>query len=138
MNIHNIPPVSVDLTLTVSIILGLSAIISPILVALINNHHQYKMKKLEYKQKEHEENILYRRKIFVNFLQAFNKVCQAPSDENISSYSECYSLAYIYLPDYVRKDMGKFNLLINNQNFDEAIKYVDALSMDVCKELQKL
>ena len=34
--------------------------------------------------------------------------------------------------------MGKFNLLINNQNFDEAIKYVDALSMDVCKELQKL
>ena len=57
MNIHNIPPVSVDLTLTVSVILGLSAIISPILVALINNHHQYKMKKLEYKQKEHEENI---------------------------------------------------------------------------------
>ena len=138
MNLHNIPPVSVDLTLTVSVILGLSAIVSPILVAIINNHHQYKMKKLEYKQKEHEENILYKRRVFMDFLRALNKVCQVPSDDNISSYSECYSLAYIYLPDYVRKDMGKLNLLINHQRFDEAIKYVDALSMDVCEELQKL
>lgn len=33
--------------------------------------------------------------------------------------------------------MGKFNLLINNQNFDEAIKYVDALSMDYRKGVSK-
>ena len=138
MNLHNIPPVSVDLTLTVSVILGLSAIVSPILVAIINNHHQYKMKKLEYKQKEYEANILYRRKIYENFLSSLNKVCHVHNDENITSYAESYSLAYIYLPDYVQKDLGTLNLLIGRHKFDEALKYVDAISIDVCKELQKL
>lgn len=138
MDVRNIPAISVDLTVTISVILGMAAIVSPILVAIINNHHQQKMKKLEYKQKDHEENVLYKRTIFVNFLRSLNKVCQLPNQENLTSYSESYSLAYIYLPDHVRKDMGVLNLLINQHKWDEALKYVDAISMDIYKELQKL
>ena len=37
-----------DLTVTITAILGIAAIISPIATALINNHHQLKLKKLEY------------------------------------------------------------------------------------------
>ena len=37
----------IDLTITLSAILGLSAIISPIIVTLINNHYLLKNKKFE-------------------------------------------------------------------------------------------
>lgn len=36
-----------DLTITISVIVALTAIISPVIVALINNSYQLKMKKLE-------------------------------------------------------------------------------------------
>ena len=42
-----------DLTVTVSVIIALCAIVSPILVAIINNRHQRKMKQLEI-AKEHK------------------------------------------------------------------------------------
>lgn len=35
-----------DLTVTITAILGIAAIISPIATALINNHHQLKLKNL--------------------------------------------------------------------------------------------
>lgn len=37
----------IDLTVTISVILGISAIISPIIVSLINNRHQLRLKKYE-------------------------------------------------------------------------------------------
>lgn len=37
----------IDLTVTISVILGISAIISPIIVSIINNHYQLKLKKYE-------------------------------------------------------------------------------------------
>lgn len=42
---------------TVTIVIAISAIISPILVAIINNHHQAKMKKLEFKHQENLKNL---------------------------------------------------------------------------------
>lgn len=128
----------VDLTVTISTILGVSAIISPVLTSIINNIHQRSMRKLELKQKRYEQNNLYKRTIYENFLRAFNKVCQLHSHENIALYAESYSLAYIYVPDHVRKDLGAVNLLISKGHWEEAIKYVDAISMDIYKEMQKL
>lgn len=37
----------IDLTVTISVILGISAIISPIIVSIINNHYQLKLKRYE-------------------------------------------------------------------------------------------
>ena len=41
----------IELTITISVILALAAIISPIFTAIINNRYQLKLKKLELKQK---------------------------------------------------------------------------------------
>lgn len=38
---------NIDLTVTISVIIALCAIISPILVAFINNHYNLKLKKIE-------------------------------------------------------------------------------------------
>lgn len=127
-----------DLTVTISVILALAAIISPIFTTFINNHYQIRIKKMEMKQKQYEQSNLYKRKIFEDFLRSFNKICQLPTEDNLAYFSESYSLAYIYLPECVQKDLGKINLLIKAHHWDEVIKYVDAISMDICKEMQKL
>lgn len=119
-------------------IIAICAIIAPVLVALINNHHQYKMKEMDMRQKLFEQTVLHKRKIFENFLSAFNQVCHLQTEEALSEYSACYSLVYIYLPKKVREDLGRINLLIERHNWDEAIKYVDAISMDILKEIDEL
>ncbi len=127
---------NIDLTVTISVIVALCAIISPILTTIINNLFQLKLKRLESSQKRYEDTVLHKREIFENFLSAFNQVCQLPTNEAIAQYSSSYSLVYIYLPKKVRDDLGTVNLLINNKKYNEAIKYVDAISMDICKEME--
>ena len=128
----------IDSTISITTILALVAIISPILTALINNIFQLILKYMEKKQKRYEQDTLHRREIFENFLSAFNEVCHRQDDATISRYAASYSLVYIYLPEKVRKDLGLVNLLIANYEWDEAIKYVDAISMDIYREMQKL
>lgn len=119
-------------------ITAIVAILAPVFVAMINNHHQYRLKKMELEQKSYEQSVLHKREIFENFLSAFNKVCQLQTNESISEYSSCYSLVYIYLPKHVRDELGEINLLIKQIYWMDVIKYVDRISMDVAKELDKL
>jgi hypothetical protein len=39
---------TMDLSISIAVIIALTALISPIIVAILNNKHQYKMKKMEY------------------------------------------------------------------------------------------
>lgn len=114
------------------------ALVSPIIVSLINNSHQRKLKKMELAQNIYEQSVLHKREIFERFLSAFNSACQLQTKEAISEYSSCYSLVYIYLPKPVRDELGEINLLIKHDDWSEAIKYVDRISMDIAKELEKL
>ena len=119
-------------------ITAIVAILAPILVAIINNHHQYRLKKMELEQKSYEQSVLHKREIFEKFLSAFNKACQLRTGEAVSEYSSCYSLVYIYLPKPVREELGLINLHIAKGNWTEALKYVDRISMDVAEEMNKL
>lgn len=129
---------TVDLTVTITTVLALVAIISPVLTAIIDNVFRLILKHSENKQKRYEQNTLHKRELFENFLSAFNEVCHLRNEEAIRRYASSYSLVYIYLPKYVRDDLGRVNLLISLNDWNEAIKYVDAISMDICKEMQKL
>lgn len=119
-------------------ITAITAILAPLFVAIINNHHQYKLKKMELEQKSYEQSVLHKREIFEKFLSAFNKACQLQTADAVSEYSSCYSLVYIYLPKPVRDELGKINLLIKQHDWSEVIKYVDRISIDIAAELEKL
>lgn len=119
-------------------ITAIAAILAPIFVAVINNRHQYRLKKMELEQKFYEQSVLHKREIFEKFLSTFNKACQLQTEDSISEYSSCYSLVYIYLPAPVRNELGEINLLIKQNNWMEVIKYVDRISMDIAHELEKL
>ena len=127
----------IDLTITVSVIVALAAVISPILTTLINNHHQTKLRMLELKHKHYEQTVLYKRNIFENYLKGLSMVSQNPTMENIDRYSKYYSLAYMYLPEHIRIKMSSVNnLLHDNESIPTA--NIDVIATDICAELQKM
>lgn len=41
---------ALDLSISIAVIIAITALISPIIVAILNNQHQYKIKKMEYEE----------------------------------------------------------------------------------------
>ena len=63
---------------TIAVILGLSAIISPIVTAIVNNYHQTKIKKLEIYE-------LSKRDSLIKFINDFSLYFSNPSDLTIKN-----------------------------------------------------
>lgn len=59
-----------DLTITVTAILGIAAIISPIATAIINNHYQLKMRRLDSEIELRKEKSFYNREVYENYLKS--------------------------------------------------------------------
>ena len=127
----------IDLTISISVIVALAAVISPILTAIINNRYQLKLKRMELKQKEYEETIMHKRNIFENYLRYLNDVFQHPKAEALSNYAQYYSLAYMYLPDDVREKLSNVNHKLGKSAHADIVDDVDEIISAVSKELQK-
>ena len=128
-----------DSTISIATILALVAIVCPVLTAVINNVFLLIFKIFDAKRKLYKQNNLHKRELFENFLSAFNDVCVSRgTDENISRYASSYSLVYIYLPKEVQDELDKVNLLIQNDDWNEAIKYVSPISLSIYKAMKKL
>lgn len=128
----------VDLTITISVILALAAIISPIFTTIINNRYQLKIKKLEVKQKEYEQNILRKREIFENYLRYLNDVFQNPTKESLSGYAQYYPLASLYLPPDVQKKLSAINHKLGQSAHANIVDEIDEVIADMSTQLQKL
>ncbi len=128
----------IDLTISVTAILGIAAIVSPVLTTLLNNHHLFRIKKLELKQNEYEQTVLYKRNIFEQFLQGLSQLSQYQSEEHLALYSKYYPLAYMYLPSDVQKTLSELNLLILSRSWKEIGKYVDRLTTEIYTVLKAL
>ena len=128
----------IDLTISVTALLGIAAIISPILTALLNNRYLLKMKKLESKQKEFDQTVLYKRNIYEQFLQGLSQLSQNQNEEHLGLYSKYYPLAYMYLPSDVQKTLSELNSLVLSRSWKEVGKYVDRLTIDIYTVLKAL
>lgn len=128
----------IDLTITISVILAFTAIISPIFTTIINNRYQLKIKRLEVKQKEYEQTILYKRNIFENYLRYLNDVFQNPTKESLSGYAQYYPLASLYLPPNVQKKLSSINHKLRQSVRSNIVDEIDEIIIDISTELQKL
>ena len=116
-----------NLTVTISVILGLAAIISPILVAVINNNHNYKIRKLELATDKKIE-------AFESYTRSLTKYLNVPTDTNLKwvKSSFCGAIIYVSVPTF--KMMEKINdLLVKGE-----LKVIrDDYLSEVCRLLQK-
>lgn len=96
----------VDLTVTISVIIALCAILSPILTAIINNCHDTKLKKLEYEHLEREEERKHEREMYEGYIRAAGSCIQYPGKEQKANFGEHSSLLVYAVPDdEIRDDM---------------------------------
>lgn len=95
----------IDLTVTISVIVALCAIISPILTALINNRHHTKIKKIELRQQHYEKTVLHQRELFERYLKNAGRIIQFPQIETKKDYGEAYFAALFLAPSELREQM---------------------------------
>ncbi len=127
-----------DLTITVTAILGIAAIISPIATAIINNRYQLKLKKLEFQQKHLEKTTYYIRSIFENYLRYAGRCIYNSDRAALKDYGEYYFLALSYAPDELTHQFVCINSCIYNDQFDEATRQLEELKPKLNALLQKL
>lgn len=102
-----------DISITLSVIIAIVALISPIITTIINNSHQRKMKELEMKQQHYEKSVSYQKGIFENYLRKAgrNISTNCMNIQTDCDYNEAYLAALMYAPKELREDM----ILANKQ-----------------------
>lgn len=126
-----------DLSITISVIIGLAAVVSPILTALINNHHQIKMKKLELKQEHFEKTVIFQRTIFENYIRTVGRCIEYNDGKSLQAYHENYFLALMYAPEKNKLQMQEINTYISKAELSLANKKMEQLIPDL-QEYMKL
>lgn len=101
-----------NLSILVSAIIALSAVISPVLTSIINNLHQRTMKKLEHKEKYYDETISYQRKIFEDYLSAIGK-CVSSNFGNAETQT-AYNTTYLRASLYATKELQQLMKITDN------------------------
>lgn len=131
------PIINVDLTLTFTAIIALSAIISPAIVARINNKHLRKMKEIELSHEEYHETILHKREIFEKFLKSASACSVYKTDETLHEFGTYYPLAYMYFPIDMHNTLIELYMYVMQDNPKEVRVRVELLSSVAHNLMQK-
>lgn len=126
----------VDLTISISVILALAAIISPVLTAIINNVHQTKIKKMELEQQNYENTVMYKQTIFENYLKASGKCIFYSDASALKEYGEHYFRALMFADAEIRNDMIKANDYMQKYEWTKASTVIEELSAKIYASLR--
>ena len=129
--IEDIPSAKIDLTVTISVIIALCAIVSPIFTSIINNMHQTKIKKLELKQQKYRDTIIHQRNFFENYLKHAGRCIYYADSDALKDYGEHYFSALMYATDDLKADMIEANRLMQKDDWDNASVLIEKLSTKI-------
>lgn len=128
----------IDLTITISVVIAVCAIISPVITTLLNNRHVYRMKKLDLKQESEKSSYFYKRGIYEEYLKFAGRCVANASNEAMQEYGQTYLLAMIYFPEELRPELMRINNLICSYSMQEARSALDDLAPKICTILQNM
>lgn len=127
-----------DLTISISVIVALCAILSPILTAIINNRHQIKIKRMELSQQEHRDTTLYLRNVYESYLKHAGRCIYYADQDALKDYGEYYYSALMYAPPDIQADMIAANNLMLEDKFNEASVLIEKLTTKIHAIQQKM
>lgn len=123
------------LTSIATLIIAICAFFSPIVTCLLNNWHQYRMKKLEYKHKDKVAREKWVRDVYDGYIQAAGACIQASSETTMHDFGRHSSLAMRYVPDTLRQQMLEFEKLLCS-GYVPTTQKIDALNAIIVKMQQ--
>lgn len=127
-----------DLTISISVIVALCAIISPILTAIINNRYQIKIKRIELAQQEHRDFVLHHRNVYENYLKYAGRCIYFADQDALKDYGEYYYSALMYAPHDIQTDMINANRLMLEDKYDDASLIIEVIATKIRTIQQKL
>lgn len=117
-----------QLTLTLTVILSLVAlaasVLSPILTALITNHHQRKMHEINFFETHRAETI-------ERYIQAAGAVIRSGTQSTFTEYGACLGEIYFYVPQDLWWHLDQISHFLNEPNYKSAADHFTEL----CKKL---
>ena len=128
----------IDLTISISVIVALCAILSPIITSIINNIHHTKIKKLELNYQLYETHTLHVREIFENYLTSLGKCINYINPTDAKEYNTYYSLALVYSPESLKEKMNEIHKHIHDETLSHNIELVNEVTFDIHSLLEKL
>lgn len=94
-----------DFSEIAAIVAIIGAVVSPAATTYLNNKHAERMKQLEYKHQEHEDQVRREREIYEGYIRAAGAAIQSASPENLREYGSHSALVAYYVPKDVRNDI---------------------------------
>ncbi len=128
---------NIDLTISISVIVALCAIISPILTTIINNRYQTKIKRIELSQQEYRDSAMHYRNVYENYLKHTGPCIYHADQEALKGYGEYYYSALMYAPHDIQTDMIEANRLMMEDKYDEASPIIEIIATKIHTIQQK-
>lgn len=129
---------NLDLSFTITAIIALCALISPIVTTVLNNRHKLKIRKLELEHEICEHKIEYLRSVYNNYLKSTSKCIAYPDEDSLREYGENYSISFAYFPPSTHELLKAINADITERNFDSANKNLEDLSIFLASLMKSL
>lgn len=122
----------------IAIVLGISAVISPLATAIVNNSHQIKLKKIEIYEKDKKDALS-------NFISSSQLLIYSPEDESyLEKHLETFNKLLIYFKNISPTSNSRFIELINEvknrdcqENVLKATLELTNIVRDLSKEIAK-
>lgn len=113
------------------------AIISPVLVTVLNNLHGTKLKKLELKCEKYISYYQKQETVFSKFIDYASKQLEANYQSERVEYIHCYNELFLYTPEKYWKDFEELNRLIISRSKDGATQKLSSVSKTLGEILQE-
>lgn len=128
------------ITYLITAIVAISSTFSPIITTLINNKHQFKIKKLELEQKHYDDEIAFQKNIFNEYLHKAGLLYGSGfSTKALEEYGDAYAIALLYAPEEIRKPMIKANnFALKDPNWKCFLKEIEELAPKIQEHISKL
>lgn len=141
--LSNSSEVSFNLTITISVILAVVALIAPSITALINNKHIEKMKKMENNHEIHKNIVDRKISILEKYIESVGEVyisrkSYGANFSEIISYTTIYSQTLIYVSEDSSKLMREIDSIIEEKRFNDLGDKLPELSLVLKDEMRKL
>ena len=114
-------------TNTVTIIIAVIAIISPILTTLINNMFQLTHKKIDDKNSQYEKQIEHQQLIIENYLRNAAQHVNSSANMHKDSYKEAYAVVLFHVPSNLASAITEIDILASCNRREEANNKLTAL-----------
>ncbi len=114
-----------DITITITTVIAIISLISPIITTLLNNHYQLKIKRLEAMDKRYNDLILYKINALQSYCQSLSKIIIYPNEESFIEYGKDFGKAIIYMTEEQAKIATEIYKKFQKRKLDENSDFSD-------------